>query len=198
MRPRALNARPHRADCPGHRPIGAARRSSPSRALAPAVSRAEGTPRPPAANGVVGQGITGPDVRWDDYASLSRRGGARAGRAAGTSVRRPRCRRMRSVTADSSRSATSRNRSPPRGRVNTPERSARQVGPRRARPVVGRRWRAHRRLSGARVRRDDGCLPTHHERGYRTVFNTHRDAGQTVFHLHLHMLAGRALTWPPD
>ena len=37
----------------------------------------------------------------------------------------------------------------------------------------------------------------YHERGYRTVFNTHRDAGQTVFHLHLHMLAGRALTWPP-
>ena len=38
----------------------------------------------PEANGVVGQGLTGQDVRWDDYASLSRSGGARAGRAAGT------------------------------------------------------------------------------------------------------------------
>jgi len=33
--------------------------------------------------------------------------------------------------------------------------------------------------------------------GYRTVFNTNRDAGQTVFHIHLHLLAGRGLTWPP-
>ena len=35
------------------------------------------------------------------------------------------------------------------------------------------------------------------ERGFRTVFNTNRDAGQTVFHIHLHLLAGRALAWPP-
>jgi histidine triad (HIT) family protein len=34
-------------------------------------------------------------------------------------------------------------------------------------------------------------------RGYRTVFNTNRDAGQSVFHIHLHLLAGRHLTWPP-
>jgi histidine triad (HIT) family protein len=33
--------------------------------------------------------------------------------------------------------------------------------------------------------------------GFRTVFNTNRDAGQTVFHLHLHLLGGRAMTWPP-
>jgi histidine triad (HIT) family protein len=33
--------------------------------------------------------------------------------------------------------------------------------------------------------------------GYRTVFNTNRDAGQTVFHIHLHLLGGRALGWPP-
>ena len=32
----------------------------------------------------------------------------------------------------------------------------------------------------------------YHERGYRTVFNTQREAGQTVFHIHLHLLAGRA------
>jgi histidine triad (HIT) family protein len=35
------------------------------------------------------------------------------------------------------------------------------------------------------------------ERGFRTVFNTNRDAGQTVFHIHLHLLAGRSLAWPP-
>jgi histidine triad (HIT) family protein len=33
--------------------------------------------------------------------------------------------------------------------------------------------------------------------GYRTVFNTNRDAGQTVFHVHLHLLGGRSMTWPP-
>jgi len=32
---------------------------------------------------------------------------------------------------------------------------------------------------------------------YRLVFNTGADAGQTVFHAHLHVLAGRSLTWPP-
>ena len=37
----------------------------------------------------------------------------------------------------------------------------------------------------------------YHERGYRTVFNTNREAGQTVFHIHLHLLAGRGFTWPP-
>jgi histidine triad (HIT) family protein len=35
------------------------------------------------------------------------------------------------------------------------------------------------------------------EKGYRTVFNTNREAGQTVFHIHLHLLGGRAMTWPP-
>ena len=34
-------------------------------------------------------------------------------------------------------------------------------------------------------------------RGYRTVFNCNEEAGQTVFHLHLHLLAGRRLGWPP-
>jgi len=33
--------------------------------------------------------------------------------------------------------------------------------------------------------------------GYRTVFNTNRDAGQTVFHIHLHLLGGRTMHWPP-
>jgi histidine triad (HIT) family protein len=33
--------------------------------------------------------------------------------------------------------------------------------------------------------------------GYRYVINTGKDGGQTVFHLHLHILGGRALGWPP-
>ncbi|NEP19904.1 MAG: histidine triad nucleotide-binding protein [Leptolyngbya sp. SIO4C1] len=33
--------------------------------------------------------------------------------------------------------------------------------------------------------------------GYRVVINTDVDGGQTVFHLHLHLLGGRALQWPP-
>lgn len=33
--------------------------------------------------------------------------------------------------------------------------------------------------------------------GYRTVMNCNADAGQTVFHLHLHVLGGRQLGWPP-
>jgi len=35
------------------------------------------------------------------------------------------------------------------------------------------------------------------DRCYRTVFNCNAEAGQTVFHIHLHLLAGRSLTWPP-
>ena len=33
--------------------------------------------------------------------------------------------------------------------------------------------------------------------GFRAVFNTNRDAGQTVFHIHLHLIGGRSLAWPP-
>ena len=33
--------------------------------------------------------------------------------------------------------------------------------------------------------------------GYRTVFNTGADAGQSVFHAHLHLLGGRPMAWPP-
>lgn len=35
------------------------------------------------------------------------------------------------------------------------------------------------------------------QNGYRLVINTNDDAGQTVWHLHVHLLAGRKLTWPP-
>ncbi len=55
-------------------------------------------------------------------------------------------------------------------------------------PLVGAMTRV-----AARVARELGIA----ESGYRTVFNTNRDAGQTVFHIHLHLLGGRSLTWPP-
>ena len=48
-------------------------------------------------------------------------------------------------------------------------------------------------LVAAELARQEGIA----ESGYRTVFNTNRDAGQTVFHLHLHLLGGRSMTWPP-
>jgi histidine triad (HIT) family protein len=35
------------------------------------------------------------------------------------------------------------------------------------------------------------------EEGYRTLFNCNRNGGQAVYHLHLHLLGGRALHWPP-
>jgi histidine triad (HIT) family protein len=35
------------------------------------------------------------------------------------------------------------------------------------------------------------------DRGYRTLFNTNSEAGQTVFHIHLHVLGGRSFHWPP-
>jgi len=34
-------------------------------------------------------------------------------------------------------------------------------------------------------------------RGFRTVINAGPDAGQTVFHVHLHVIAGRRMAWPP-
>ena len=54
-------------------------------------------------------------------------------------------------------------------------------------------------LIGAMVRRAAALAKQHgySERGYRTVLNCNRDAGQTVFHIHMHLLAGRALGWPP-
>jgi len=45
----------------------------------------------------------------------------------------------------------------------------------------------------SQIAKDEG----HAQDGYRTVFNTNRGAGQTVFHIHLHLLAGRNMTWPP-
>ncbi len=55
-------------------------------------------------------------------------------------------------------------------------------------PVLGHLLRV-----GARVANEQG----HGESGYRTVINTGAGAGQSVFHLHVHVLAGRPLNWPP-
>ncbi len=35
------------------------------------------------------------------------------------------------------------------------------------------------------------------DKGYRTVFNCNSDGGQSVYHIHLHLLAGRQMIWPP-
>ena len=51
----------------------------------------------------------------------------------------------------------------------------------------------HLLLVAARVAREEGLA----ESGYRTVINTGAGAGPTVFHLHVHHVGGRRLTWPP-
>ena len=48
-------------------------------------------------------------------------------------------------------------------------------------------------LAARKVARDDGIA----ERGYRTVINCNRESGQSVYHIHLHLLGGRAMHWPP-
>ena len=48
-------------------------------------------------------------------------------------------------------------------------------------------------IAAAKVAKERG----HGESGYRVVMNSGRDAGQSVFHIHLHLLAGRPLEWPP-
>jgi histidine triad (HIT) family protein len=50
----------------------------------------------------------------------------------------------------------------------------------------------HLHMVAAKLARDEGLT-----RGYRTLFNTGPEAGQTVFHLHLHLLGGRVMEWPP-
>jgi histidine triad (HIT) family protein len=47
-------------------------------------------------------------------------------------------------------------------------------------------------LVAAKLGRERGI-----EDGYRTVLNVGPNSGQSVFHLHLHLLGGRRLTWPP-
>ncbi len=51
----------------------------------------------------------------------------------------------------------------------------------------------HLLLTGAKIAREQGFA----ENGYRVVINTNADGGQTVFHLHVHLLAGRQFIFPP-
>ena len=55
------------------------------------------------------------------------------------------------------------------------------------------RWSARWCGAAAAIAKEHGLA----DRGYRTVFNCNADAGQTVFHIHLHVLGGRPMTWPP-
>lgn len=48
-------------------------------------------------------------------------------------------------------------------------------------------------LAAARHAREQGVA----DNGYRVVMNCRDDGGQSVYHIHLHLLAGRRLTWPP-
>jgi len=48
-------------------------------------------------------------------------------------------------------------------------------------------------LAAANVARQEGFA----EQGYRTVMNCNEHGGQTVFHIHLHLLGGRPMGWPP-
>jgi histidine triad (HIT) family protein len=58
---------------------------------------------------------------------------------------------------------------------------------------------AHDTLVGSMVRRAAALAAERGfaEDGYRTVFNCNAAGGQAVFHLHLHVLGGRPMTWPP-
>jgi histidine triad (HIT) family protein len=49
----------------------------------------------------------------------------------------------------------------------------------------------HLLLVAAKVARQEGLY------SWRTVINSGAEAGQTVFHLHVHVIGGRALSWPP-
>ena len=54
--------------------------------------------------------------------------------------------------------------------------------------IIGRLYTA-----AAKVAAQEGFA----ESGYRTVINCNEDGGQTVFHVHLHLLGGRRMSWPP-
>jgi len=51
----------------------------------------------------------------------------------------------------------------------------------------------HLLAAAARIAAQEGYADS----GYRTVMNCNDDGGQTVFHIHLHLLAGRSMHWPP-
>ncbi|NIO47988.1 MAG: HIT domain-containing protein [Candidatus Aminicenantes bacterium] len=52
---------------------------------------------------------------------------------------------------------------------------------------------SHLLLAARQIAQEKGIA----EKGYRIVLNTERDSGQEVFHIHLHLLGGRRMHWPP-
>ncbi len=50
----------------------------------------------------------------------------------------------------------------------------------------------HLSLAAARIAQQEGVA----EAGYRTLINTNREGGQVVFHVHMHLMAGRQMGWP--
>ena len=54
--------------------------------------------------------------------------------------------------------------------------------------MMGKLFSAAKKIAAEKGISDDG---------YRLVVNTNEQAGQTVFHIHMHFLAGRIMTWPP-
>lgn len=54
--------------------------------------------------------------------------------------------------------------------------------------LIGRMY-----LAAQRIAREEGIA----DDGYRTLFNCNHDGGQAVYHLHLHLLGGRQMLWPP-
>jgi histidine triad (HIT) family protein len=61
------------------------------------------------------------------------------------------------------------------------------IGPEQA-GLIGKLY-----LAAQQVARQDGIA----ERGYRTLINCNAEAGQSVYHVHLHVLGGRPMKWPP-
>ncbi len=56
----------------------------------------------------------------------------------------------------------------------------------------------HMFVVARKIAEDLGIAPDENlNKGYRLVFNVGKDAGQSVFHLHLHLIGGRAMSWPP-
>jgi histidine triad (HIT) family protein len=58
---------------------------------------------------------------------------------------------------------------------------------------IDRELIGHLFMTAKKIATDKGLV----EKGYRTVINNGAGAGQTVFHLHLHILSGRRFSWPP-
>lgn len=73
------------------------------------------------------------------------------------------------------------------------------VVPRAHIPTLNDLAESHDALVGEMIRRAAAIAAErgYAEHGYRTVFNCNAGAGQTVFHIHLHVIGGRSLTWPP-